>query len=197
MKRLVLFDFDGTITTKDTFLEFIRFYHGSARFLFGFAMLSPWIGLMVFKLVKNYKAKEKVLTWFFKGESLEVFNQKCQAFCSEVVPSLIRPKALDEIKKHQQSGATVVVVSASAENWIEPWCRSMNIHFLATRLQTQGGKITGAISGINCYGAEKESRIRACYDLGQFDEVFAYGDSKGDFEMLALATHKQFKPFRI
>jgi phosphatidylglycerophosphatase C len=196
MKKLVLFDFDGTITTKDTLLEFIRYYHGSARFALGFSLSSPWLGLMFLKAIPNWKAKERILEWFFKGESLEVFNRKSEQFCSEVLPALIRPDALKEIQAHLQSGATVAVISASAENWVRPWCNQYKLNCLATQLESVGNILTGKIAGLNCYGAEKEKRIRECYNLSEFDEVIAYGDSRGDLEMLALAQRQHYKPFR-
>lgn len=195
-KRLVLFDFDGTITTKDTLLEFIRFYHGSAKFVAGFALHTPLLGMMFLKMIPNWRTKEKVLKWFFAGEDIETFNQKSEAFCREIVPGLVRPKALAEIKKHIQDGSTVVVVSASAENWVGPWCRSHQLNCLATQLETEDNRITGRIKGFNCYGGEKEKRIRSCYNLDDYEEIVAYGDSKGDMEMLALAHQQHYKPFR-
>jgi phosphatidylglycerophosphatase C len=196
-KRIVLFDFDGTITTKDTLLEFIRYYHGSAKFALGFALSAPWLGLMYLKVIPNWKAKQKVLQWFFAGEDEAAFNVKCEEFTKNIIPSLIRPKALEEIRGHQKQNATVVVISASAENWVRPWCALMGLNCLATRLESKDGKLTGKISGANCYGPEKERRIRECYQLDDFQEVFAYGDSRGDLEMLALAKHQHYKPFRV
>jgi phosphatidylglycerophosphatase C len=196
-KRIVLFDFDGTITTKDTLLEFIRFYHGSTKFAIGFALSVPWLALMYLKVIPNWKAKQKVLQWFFAGEDVVSFNTKCEEFTQRIIPSLIRPKALEEIRRHLQQNATVVVISASAENWVRPWCASQGVNCLATRLDSKDGRLTGKISGANCYGPEKERRIRECYQLDNFEEVFAYGDSKGDLEMLALAKHQHYKPFRV
>jgi phosphatidylglycerophosphatase C len=196
-KRLVLFDFDGTITTKDTLLEFIRFYHGNRKFLSGFVLSSPWLALMTLNVIPNWKAKQKILKWFFSGENIHTFNQKCDIFSKTVLPSLIRPKALMEIKKHLEEKATVVVISASAENWVKPWCNANGLNCLATQLETRGEKLTGKISGFNCYGAEKERRIKACYTLTDFEEIVAYGDSRGDLEMLALAQQQHYKPFRV
>lgn len=195
-KRLVLFDFDGTITTKDTFLEFIKFYHGTPRFLWGFLLHAPFLALMVFKFIPNWRGKERMLTWFFAGESIDNFNRKSDEFCKHIVPKLIRPKALIEIDNHLNAGATVVVVSASAENWITPWCRTLGLNCIATQLEVVENRLTGKIRGFNCYGPEKEKRLRSCYTLEEFDEVYAYGDSRGDLEMLALAQQKFYKPFR-
>jgi len=195
-RKLVLFDFDGTITTKDTLLEFIKYYHGTGKWLTGFAANTPWLALMSLKMIPNWKAKEKVLEWFFAGENIERFNLLSEQFSLEVLPALIRPDALEAIQKHKADGATVVVISASAENWVEPWCRKNHIPCLATQLEVSDNKITGKIKGANCYGVEKEKRIKASYNVSEFDQVVAYGDSEGDLEMLALASQQFYKPFR-
>jgi HAD superfamily hydrolase (TIGR01490 family) len=195
-KKLVLSDFDGTITTKDTLLEFIRYYHGTAKFLLGFAILSPIIGLHIFKIIPNWKAKQFVLIWFFKNESLEHFTSKCKDFTEKIIPSLLRPQALVAIQNHKQNNDEVVVISASAENWVAPWCKVLALPCIATRLEVVNGKLTGKIEEKNCYGEEKVSRLLRQYKLEDFVSVTAYGDSSGDKQMLAIAQEKFYKPFR-
>ncbi|HTJ49887.1 MAG TPA: HAD-IB family hydrolase [Cyclobacteriaceae bacterium] len=195
-KSLALFDFDGTITTKDTFLEFIKFYHGKTKFILGFLILSPIMVMMILKLIPNWRGKEIVLTWFFKGEDLNHFNQQAEKFCSQIVPSLLRPQALTELEKYKQNSTTVLVVSASAQNWVEPWCKSIGVECLATKLEVKSSKLTGKLQGKNCFGEEKVVRIKERLDLSTFEKIAAYGDSSGDTQMLAIATEKFYKPFR-
>lgn len=194
-KRLVLFDFDGTITTKDTFIEFIRFYHGNFKFASGLGFMLPVLLLYKFKIIPNWKAKEIVLTWFFKGQDEDRFNKICREFSTSVLPRLIRPGALAELKKYGNE-SEIVVVSASAENWVSPWCKENNLKIIATELETIQGKLTGKINGKNCFGEEKAIRILERYSLASYDEIIAYGDSSGDKEMLALAHKHFYKPFR-
>src|SRR4051812_42040221 len=101
MKAIAFFDFDGTITTKDTLLEFIKFTKGNSRFLTGFLLNSPYLLAYKLNLIPNQTAKEKVMEYFFKGTSLAEFQKQCDAFAMEVVPKLIRPKALAELKQLQ------------------------------------------------------------------------------------------------
>ena len=195
-KRIAFFDFDGTITEKDTLLEIIKFIKGVPSFYLGFALLSPWLIAMKLKLISNSKTKERALRYFFGGLTSEAFNKKCEQFAHEVIPSLVRKKALSEIRKHIEQGTEVVVVSASPEHFVSPWCKANNLQCIATRLEIKGNKITGNINGENCYGREKVNRISENYDLSQYDKIYGYGDSNGDKEMLSISTIRFFKPFR-
>jgi phosphatidylglycerophosphatase C len=195
-KGIAFFDFDGTITTKDTLLEFIKYCKGSFPFYSGFMLNSPWLVAYKLKIISNQKAKEKVLGYFFKGTAAETFDEQCRQFAMEIIPSLIRPGALEEIKKLQNEGATVVIVSASPVNWVMRWAEKHSLLTIATILETQGGKLTGKIVGRNCHGEEKVSRITKQYTLSDYETVYAYGDSSGDKPMLNLAKHKHYKPFR-
>jgi len=195
-RRIAFFDFDGTITTKDTLLEIIKYQKGTARFYAGFILCSPYIILWKLGIIPNYAAKERVMRFFFSNTPVEDFQRKCDAFSTEVLPQLLRPKALDEISRLQQAGAEVVIVSASPGNWSQTWRTKLNLDALATRLQIKDAKLTGRFDGKNCHGEEKVCRIKDAYDLSAYDEIYCYGDSKGDKPMLSLATFAFYKPFR-
>jgi len=195
-KNIALFDFDGTLTTKDTLLEFIKFSRGTNRFWTGFLLNSPYLVAYKLKLISNQTAKEKVLRFFFNQMPLNEFEAHCQRFASQVIPQLIRPRALDEIKKLQENDTKVIIVSASPENWVHKWSDAMGIQTIATRLTVQQGKLTGKIEGHNCHGKEKVRRIQENFKLANYDEIYAYGDSSGDKPMLAIATYSFMKPFR-
>ncbi|HEY4208414.1 MAG TPA: HAD-IB family hydrolase [Puia sp.] len=193
---IAFFDFDGTITTKDTLLEFIKFSKGRFAFYMGFLVNSPWLVAMKLKLISNQTAKQRIFTWFFRRHSLPDFQEHCARFAETVIPGLLRPKAIKEIKLLQEKGAEVVIVSASPENWILPWAQTLSITCIGTRLETADNALTGKIHLRNCHGPEKCVRIRAAYQLEDYRDIYAYGDSSGDKQMLALATRSFYKPFR-
>jgi HAD superfamily hydrolase (TIGR01490 family) len=194
-KRIAFFDFDGTITQKDTLLEFIKYSKGELGFYFGFLINSPYLIAYKLKIISNQKAKEKVLRFFFRRTPLEQFQQQCNDFTENKLPDLIRPKATEEIKKLQSIGAELVIVSASPQNWIAAWAESLQLKLIATRLEIRNQKITGKIEGLNCHGEEKVRRIKELYSLADYDEIYTYGDSKGDRPMLQLGTASFFRPF--
>ena len=195
-KGIAFFDFDGTITTKDTLLEFIKFARGNFRFYLGFLANLHYLLAFKIKLISNQSAKEKILQFFFKNTSVADFKSYAERFSKERLPALIRPKALDEIKKLQQNGCIIVVVSASPENWICDWTHQNNVKLIASRLEVVDGMITGKIIGKNCHGEEKVKRIIEMYTLSDYDEIFAYGDSNGDRPMLKIAHTGHYRPFR-
>lgn len=195
MKVLAIFDFDGTITKKDSLLEFIKIYRGSYKFYFGLVLLSPVLVLYTIKIIPNWRAKEIVLSYFFGNEDVEAFAQRCKAFAENKLPLLVKPSALKAIKKHQANGDRVVVISASAENWLKHWCQKYDLELIATQLEVKNNKITGKIEGENCYGIEKRKRLEAYLNLKEYKQIYAYGDSGGDKDILALATHPHFRYF--
>ena len=195
-RRIAFFDFDGTITTKDTMLEMIRYTFGPWKFMIGFMLNSPFIVAYKLGLISNHVAKQQVLRFFFGKLSTEKFNALCREYAEEAIPLVVRAKARKEIELLKLNGAAVIVVSASPENWLQPWCHANGLQLLATRMQVSNGRITGRIEGLNCHGVEKVRRIREAFDLAQFDHVYCYGDTNGDKPMLELATVSFFKPFR-
>lgn len=194
-KEIAFFDFDGTITTKDTLLEFIKFSKGRLRFYVGFLLNAPYLIAYKLKIISNHSAKEKILHFFFANTSIEDFKKYCNDFSDNALPKLLRPKAIEEIKRLQQNNIIVVVVSASPENWIEEWANKNRLQLIASRLDVKEGRLTGKISGKNCHGDEKVCRIREVFNLSEYNIVAAYGDSKGDKPMLRLATNTYYKPF--
>ena len=193
---IAFFDFDGTITTKDTLIEFIKFSKGTLAFYSGFAIHAPYLLAYKAGLMNNQKAKERILSHFFDSVSVQEFEHWCSNFSKKVLPLLIRPAAITEIKKMQASGIQTVIVSASPHYWISEWAREMNMEIIATELQITNGMLTGRIAGINCHGKEKVRRIKDKYQLDSFHKIYAYGDTKGDLPMLSLAHHSFMKPFR-
>ena len=194
-RSLALFDFDGTITTKDTFIEFIRFVKGDVAVGVGFVLLAPILVAYKLRLIPNWRAKEIVFGYFFKNMLYTDFEEYGQRFATEALPKLLRKSAIHEILKLAAEKWEIFIVTASAAEWIRPWSEPYSITLLATKWEVIDGKITGRIEGKNCYGEEKSARIQKETDLNSFTEIYAYGDTKGDREMLALATKKHYRFF--
>jgi HAD superfamily hydrolase (TIGR01490 family) len=193
MKKIYAFDFDGTLTTKDTLIEFIRYAKGSMALGLGFLRYAHLLVMMKLGLYPNYKAKQKVFAHFFKDTTLDDFNALCKAFAASS-SHLLRPNAIEAINLAIKEGSEVVIVSASIDNWVQPFFPQVKV--LGTQIEVIDGKLTGRFLSKNCYGQEKVNRILSLYPNRQDYHLTAYGDSRGDKEMLAFADESYFKPFR-
>lgn len=194
--KIAFFDFDGTITTDDSLLKFIRFVVGNFKFMQGLAVLSPVLFLYKLKVIPNYKAKQLMLSYFFKGMSEKSFTEVAKQYSLEHIDKIVRKDAMKQIQWHHANGHRVVVVSASLECWLHPWCKKNGLELIGTKLEVLDGIITGRLLTKNCYGIEKVNRIKGKYNLEEYEYIYAYGDSSGDREMLSLANKKYYKPFR-
>lgn len=192
---LALFDFDGTITSKDSLLEFIKFASGPARLLTAIAIFSPFIFYYAFIKKDGGIAKKKVLSFLYKGKSETELRKLGDSFAKKVIPAMLIPKAISEIQKHIKSGRRVVVVSASLEIWLKPWTDSLGIELLCTKMQFENGKFSGRFANINCNGEEKANRVKASMDLKDYGPIYAYGNSSGDDALLALADYPHYRLF--
>lgn len=199
MKRIAVFDFDGTITRKDTLIEFIRFAKGSMALYWGLLLYLPWLVLMKLHLYDNGKAKERVFSWFFKGLSLAEFNQMGKQFYETQAEKLLHTDAVKAINKHMQNGDIVVILSASIENWVQPFASAVQAEgLISTQAEAQSDKLTGRFATKNCYGQEKVNRLKTWLDANVKEQsyVIAYGDSRGDKELLEFANEKHYKQFK-
>lgn len=200
-KHLWLFDFDGTITTADTLLCFIRHACGTWRMAAGFALFSPLLVLMKLHLYPNYKAKQRLFSWFFKGMNETEFNDKCARFAAEN-KHLLRPEATKLISNILQKGEPLCIVSASIDNWVSPFFSHIAPHvtlrptIIGTQIEVKEGIVTGRFATQNCYGNEKVRRVAELFPDKDKYFITAFGDSRGDKEMLDYADERHFKPFR-
>ena len=184
MKQVFAFDFDGTLTTRDTLIAFIRYACGTSRFLFGFLLHAPLLVLMKLRLYSNGKAKQRVFSWFFKGMTIETFDALCQDF-ARTHRHLLRPDTVRILEQALTERAEVLIVSASIDNWVQPFFPSVTI--LGTQVEVIDGRLTGRFLTPNCYGQEKVRRILALYPDRSAYHLTAFGDSRGDRELLTFA----------
>jgi phosphatidylglycerophosphatase C len=194
-KTLSLFDFDGTLTRRDSFKDFLIFAVGIRTFLTGVVPLSPWILLYLLRVISNEKAKQRVFAYFFKGWSRERFQDIGQQFARERLSHLLRPEAAARLKWHQRQNHTICVVSASFEDYLKDWCDEQGLDLIGTKAEVKNNVLTGQFATANCYGPEKLRRVKERYELGQFQTIYAYGDSRGDKELLSAAHQKFYRCF--
>lgn len=194
--KIYAFDFDGTLTRRDTLIEFIRFAKGDKAFALCFLRYLPLLVLMKAGLYPNWKAKQKVFSRCFKGMNTDDFNAVCVHF-AEKKAGLMRPKGMEKLREVTAEGGTAVIISASVNNWVEPFFAGMRgVYVIGTMVEARDGVLTGRFLTKNCYGEEKVTRLLQLFPERTEYWLTAYGDSRGDFELLNFANEGYYKPFK-
>jgi len=187
------FDFDGTLTRGDSLVSFLHFSAGPARMATEFLRLLPLLAGYGLGRVDNQVAKEAVLTRFFSGMEQQQLAELGARFARQKIGALLRPDGVPRLRWHQQQGHYCVLVSASLDIYLQPWAQDMGFDaVLCSRLACDSERrITGRLAGANCYGPEKTRRLREL--VGEPATLYAYGDSRGDRELLAMADHAYYR----
>jgi HAD superfamily hydrolase (TIGR01490 family) len=194
MKHIIAaFDFDGTITTKDTLWEFIKTTHHPLKIAANLILASPFLALYKAGLWSNGKAKQALFSRFYKNWPSEKFNHFGMSFQS-AIDGCLRQEVYRELKTHLAKGHQVIIVSASIENWIASWAEKEGIAaVIATRIEVDPhGRLTGRFLSPNCYGEEKVRRILEMFPARNRYTLVAYGNGNGDTAMLRWADKSYY-----
>ena len=188
------FDVDGTLTTHDCVVPFLRRVHGTLPIVFGLlrraGSLLPAVARRDRDTVKALAAKT-----VFAGRSHAAVGALAESFAAEVARDRLRDGTVASLREHQQLGHIPVLVSASFAVYLRPLAAHLGVHHvLGTELEVNGaGLCTGELVGGNCRGPAKVTRLHQWLDQ-EFGgrrsvDLWAYGDSPGDRELIADADH--------
>lgn len=191
VKILAAFDFDGTLTRRDTLVPFLLFAFGKKKVAWEFFRLLPRLAGFPLGLISRQRAKELILTTFLKGLNVSVVNALGKAFAISTLPSLLRKDTYAKLKWHQTQGHTCVLISANLSFYLAPWAALEKLDAaLTSELEVdENQNITGKLKGKNCWGEEKVRRLEIAFGPKKGYTLFAYGDSRGDKELLELAEN--------
>ncbi len=185
------FDVDGTLTVSDCVGPFLRRLGG----LHGIALAvlrRPVATLTGLARRDRDRLKEVLVGGVYRGRAVDSVREAGREFAHHVEASMLRADTLARLRWHQAEGHRTVLVSASLRAYLEPLAGRLGVeHVLCTDVVADGGRYTHLLKGANCRAAEKQVRLRALLATHGMDraEVWAYGDSRGDQEMLAAADH--------
>ena len=186
---IAAFDFDGTITYRDTTFFFLLFIKGYLKTFLYMLKKIPILILFLLGKTSRQETKESIFEIFLKGKSISELKLLGEAFAKNVLPKKIRKEAQERINWHLKQGHRCLLVSASIDTYLIPWAHAMGFEkVLSSRLEIdENGIVTGKLEGLNCRREEKVRRLKEF--LGPLEQfcIFAYGDSRGDKEMLEVA----------
>lgn len=192
--QLSAFDFDGTISYRDSFLPFLRFSFGTPAFCIRMLSLTGGALLHIAGRLTRDELKARLVERFLRGKPEVWMQEQARDFFRQRGIALLRPKAIAAVKAENLAGRTVTICSASPRLLLEPFAEFLGVELVATELVTKDGYLTGKLACGNCRAANK--CVRLAERFGTIAHLRAWGDSDGDREMLAMADEAYFKPFR-
>ncbi len=195
VRRVVAaFDVDGTLTTRDCVTPFLR--RAAGRRLWTTVLRHPLAAGASLARRDRDRLKELACS-ALRGAEASKIEALGTAFAREVEAGRLRGDTVARLHRHRELGHTVILASASLDPYLVPLGASLGVDGIVCTVLERGadGRLTGRLSGANCRGAEKARRVRAWLEEHELSdaELWAYGDSQGDQELLALADH----PLRV
>ncbi len=194
-RPLVAFDFDGTLTCRDSFRDFLAWRAGAAGFALKMAGLAPALGRYARHRDRG-RLKEALVERFLAGVTRDELVAQAARYAADRSPTLLRPDAVACWKRWQAQDARLVIVTASPEILVQPFAHGLGaFSLIGTRLRFDAeDKVAGDFDGENCRGRQKVVRLRAAFGEN-VHLAAAYGDSDGDIDMLGLAEERGYRIF--
>jgi len=194
-RPIVAFDFDGTLTIRDSFTAFLRWRAGAADWAVGLVKMAPALAAYIGDRDRG-RIKAASVREFLRDVERTALEAEAERYADQVWGCFMRPDALACWKAWGEKGAHRVIVTASPETTVAPFARRLGAEgLLGTQLMFDAqDRVTGAFAGENCRGEEKVRRLRAAYG-DDMTLAAAYGDTSGDTEMIAIAAEKGFRVF--
>lgn len=185
--ELALFDFDHTITDRDSYAGFLRRIATPDALKQARWKIGPWLLAYRATLVSAEALRRRVTRLAFAGRDAGEVGRLAQTYAEEALPAMLRPEMMQRIAWHQAQGHEVAVVSASLDAYLRTWCERHGITgLICNALASKEGRLTGEYAGGEI-GMRKAALIHQHHDLSRYHRIHAYGDSREDRPMLALA----------
>ncbi len=191
--NLALFDFDGTITTEDTFTKFLFYSTPKSRLIIGLCLTSPIIAMYKLGLLPASKTRpvlSKVAFWLRSPSDVQKSAKK---YVDEYIPTTLREEMIEKIRWHSEQGDEIYLVSASLDPYLSIWCKQKGMALVCSTLEVRNGRYTGNYVNGDCSKQRKVTGIQQATDLSSYSKIYAYGDTVEDLPMLGLADIKYYQ----
>ncbi len=187
------FDFDGTLTKRDSLLPFLAAVRGPVAVSVAMSRLAPRLALMAAGRADRDDTKERLIRHLLTGFSSDELHAAGARYADHLATRL-RPDIVERLDWHRDAGHELVLISASPAVYLEPLGAQLGFAVvLATRLAVgPNASLTGRLDGGNCRGPEKVTRLQAWLGSREASEIWAYGDNAGDEDLLAFADHARW-----
>jgi phosphatidylglycerophosphatase C len=195
MKQLFLYDFDGTITNKDTQFDFLKFSTTKGRYYSGLLIFSPLFVLARLGIIEKDNVKQRFLSFFLKGKSKVELSTLSTAYLQRVLDKgVFRRSALNSIHRNKERGA-IYIVSASLDIWLIGISEYLGVGLICTKANFENDIFDGNFSTPNCNRDEKPKRVSKELPLKTYGQISYFGDSKGDLAMKSIVSNFHYRIF--
>ena len=186
---VAIFDLDGTLTRRDSYLEYLTgFLIRHPRRLLRILPL-PWAAVKyVLKRLDNTALKQQFLHAVLGGASRRDVEIWTRAFVDHLLANGLRRDALQALEGHRERGDLLVLLTASFDLYAHEIGRRLGFdQVICTKVEWVNGSLSGKLGGPNHRGEEKvRCLLRLKHDYGGAS-VIAYADHHSDLAFLQLA----------
>ncbi len=190
--ELALFDFDHTITTGDSYGRFLRRVATPQQLAQARWTIGPWLAGYRIGPVSAAALRRRATKMTFAGRRADEIARHGERYAVEELPAMLCPEMMKHVARHRAQGHRLLLVSASLDVYLAPWCRTHGMELLCNRLESASAVLTGRYAGGDI-GVRKAEAIRTYCDLSRHSRIHAYGDSREDLPMLALAQERWYR----
>lgn len=199
-RPVAAFDFDGTLLDGDCLL----ILHSLVRSPIGRLV----DGVRLFPALLLWKSGLRSTAWFkqlslqmlltaaMQARSAQRRQHLLQHTLANALWQRLRPEALARLEWHRKQGHQLVIVSASPRCLLEPIAQRLAVELIATETTAPCSGAPIELRSPNCKGPEKIQRLSQWLEGPlQSVELHAYGDSRGDRELLQSAAEPHWRSF--
>lgn len=196
MRTIAAFDFDGTLTYRDTLIPFLTFLKGRSRTACALLKTAPHLIRFFTGEKSRQEVKETLLRNALGGDSYDACQKEGVHFSEMRLKALLRPEGIQKLLWHQNEGHETVIISANLDLYLETWGKQQNLtRVLCSQVAEREGKVSGKLVGLNCWGEEKVRRLLRWAGPKKEFTLWAYGDTRGDKPLLDLADYPFYRQF--
>lgn len=192
--NLYLYDFDGTISNKDSMFAFIFYVKKKYKIIISLVLSLPYFFKYFFGIITKNKLKESLLTHIFKEFTENELRNASISFATYFVKNYLKKSALESIQIAKNNKDHICIVTASLDVWMRDIADELKLDLICTESAFVDNTFVG-FKDKNCIGKIKADRVTSKYAIDKYQNVLCFGDSKGDTELLKLGTKSFYKYF--
>lgn len=187
-RRIAVFDLDGTITARDTFLPYLLGWlrRHPSRILRLWRLPGALLRYALLGRDRGRLKSDLLRMAMGKAERGEVAAWSA-AFVARLAPPFLHEKALEAIRRHREAGDRLVLLSASVDLYVPLIGARLGFdETVCTVVRWDGERLDGRLASANRRGAEKRRVVAALRERFAGCRFAAYGNAASDFEHLAI-----------